>query len=130
MENAANQNFQINLTLNAQPFQYAGVALGANTDLEVIVAPVYKGIVNVTPNNCLFSLGEISRSEIMQALGVQPKSGAMITDEHVNPSIKGAGLFSSLKSIVGKTADALKSDMGQKALSMGLDFAKSKLLKK
>jgi hypothetical protein len=130
MENAANQNFQINLTLNAQPFNYAGVNLGANTDLEVIVAPVYKGIVNITPNNALFNLGELSHAEVMQALAVQPKSGQMITDEHVNPSIKGAGLFSSLKSIVGKTADALKSDVGQKALSMGLDYAKNKFLKK
>jgi len=130
MENAANQNFQINLTLNAQPFNYAGVNLGANTDLEVIVAPVYKGVVTITPNNALFNLGELSRSEVMQALAVQPKSGQMITDEHVNPTVKGAGLFSSLKSLVGKTADALKSDVGQKALSMGLDFAKNKLLKK
>jgi len=130
MENAANQNFQINLTLNAQPFNYAGVNLGANTDLEVIVAPVYKGIVNITPNNALFNLGELSHAEVMQALAVQPKSGQMITDEHVAPSIKGAGLFSSLKSIVGKTADALKSDVGQKALSMGLDYAKNKFLKK
>lgn len=130
MENAANQNFQINLTLNAQPFNYAGVNLGANTDLEVIVAPVYKGVVNITANNALFNLGELGKAEIMQALAVQPKSGQMITDEHVNPSIKGAGLFSSLKSLVGKTADALKSDVGQKALSMGLDYAKNKFLKK
>jgi hypothetical protein len=130
MQNAANQNFQINLTLNAQPFNFAGVDIGANTDVEVIVAPVYKGIVNITPNNALFNLGELSHAEVMQALAVQPKSGQMITDEHVNPSIKGAGLFSSLKSLVGKTADALKSDVGQKALSMGLDYAKNKFLKK
>jgi hypothetical protein len=129
MENAANQNFQINLTLNAQPFNFAGVALGANTDVEVIVAPVYKGIVNITPNNALFNLGELSHGEVMQALAVQPKSGAMVTDEHVAPTIQGAGLFSSLKSIVGRTADALQSDLGQKALSMGMEYAKKKFMK-
>jgi len=130
MESASNQNFQINLTINSQPFTYGGVALGPNTDVELIVAPIYKGTCTITANACMYNLGELSKSEVIQAMSSQPKDGRMITDEHVNPTIKGAGLFSSLKSIVGKTADALKSDIGQKALSMGLDFAKNKFLNK
>lgn len=128
MENAANQNFQINMTINSQPFTFAGVNLGANTDVELIVAPVYKGVFTVTGNNALYNLGELSKAEIMQALSIQPKSGQMITDEHINPSVKGAGLFSSLKSLVGKTADAVKhglsTDLGQKALGMAIDLGK------
>ena len=115
MEAAANQNFQINIVLNDQPFRYAGAG-AANYNIELMVCPVYRGVVNITPSSALFNLGELSHSEVQQALQTQPKDGRMISDEVVKPSVQGGSLFGTLKSLVGTTANALKSDLGQKAL--------------
>lgn len=115
MEAAANQNFQCNMVFNDQPFRYAGAG-AANYNVELMVCPVYRGVVNITPNSALFNLGELSHSEVQQALQTQPKDGRMISDEVVKPSVQGGSLFGTLKSLVGTTANALKSDLGQKAL--------------
>ena len=116
MEAAANQNFQCNMVFNDQPFRYAGVAAGEPYDVELMVCPVYRGVLNITPSSALFNLGELSHSEVQQALQTQPKDGRMISDEVVKPSVQGGSLFGTLKSLVGTTANALKSDLGQKAL--------------
>jgi len=114
-EAAANQNFQCNMVFNDQPFQYAGCSQ-AQYALELMVCPVYRGVINITPNSALFNLGELSHSEVHQALQTQPKDGRMISDEVVKPTVQGGSLFGTLKSLVGTTANALKSDLGQKAL--------------
>ena len=123
MEAAANQNFQCNMTFNEQPFRYAGAAAGDPYDVELMVCPVYRGVLNITPSSALFNLGELSHSEVQQALQTQPKDGRMISDEVVKPSVQGGSLFGTLKSLVGTTANALKSDLGQKALGMVSDIA-------
>jgi hypothetical protein len=117
MESAANQNFQIQLTINDQPLQYANVAQ-AGYQAELMICPIYKGVINITPSSALYNLGELSHSEVQQALQVQPKDGRMVSDEVVKPTVQGGSLFGTLKSLVGTTANALKSDAGQKALSM------------
>ena len=123
MEAAANQNFQCNMTFNDQPFRYAGAAAGEPYDVELMVCPVYRGVLNITPSSALFNLGELSHSEVQQALQTQPKDGRMISDEVVKPTVQGGSLFGTLKSLVGSTANALKSDLGQKALGMVSDIA-------
>ena len=115
-EAAANQNFQCNMTFNDQPFRYAGAAAGEPYDIELMVCPVYRGVLSITPSSALFNLGELSHSEVQQALQTQPKDGRMISDEVVKPTVQGGSLFGTLKSLVGTTANALKSDLGQKAL--------------
>jgi len=116
MEAAANQNFQCNMAFNDQPFRYAGAAAGAQYNVELMVCPVYRGVLSITPSSALFNLGELSHSEVQQALQTQPKDGRMISDEVVKPTVQGGSLFGTLKSLVGTTANALKSDIGQKAL--------------
>ena len=118
MEAAANQNFQIQLTINDQPLQYANVAQAGGYQAELMICPIYKGVINITPNSALYNLGELSHSEVQQALQTQPKDGRMVSDEVVKPTVQGGSLFGTLKSLVGTTANALKSDAGQKALSM------------
>jgi len=118
MEAAGNQNFQCNMVFNDQPFQYAGRAAGEPYDLELMVCPVYRGVLNITPSSALFNLGELSHSEVQQALQTQPKDGRMVSDEVVKPTVQGGSLFGTLKSLVGTTANALKSDIGQKALGL------------
>lgn len=115
MEAAANQNFQCNMTFNDQPFKYV-YGVNKNYNLELMVCPVYRGVLNITPSSALFNLGELSHSEVQQALQTQPKDGRMISDEVVKPTVQGGSLFGTLKSLVGTTANALKSDLGQKAL--------------
>jgi hypothetical protein len=117
-------NFQVNMMINNQPFLQSNY-LTAIPNIETLVIPVYKGTVNLTPDGCIFSLGELSHREIETALKSQPKDGSMVSNEVFQPTVKAGSLFGSLKSLVGKGASAIKSAMANPMVQQGIDYLAS-----
>lgn len=117
-------NFQVNMMINNQPYLQSSY-LTAIPSIETLVIPVYKGTVNLTPDGCIFSLGELSHREIETALKSQPKDGSMVSNEVFQPTVKAGSLFGSLKSLVGKGASAVKSAMANPLVQQGIDYLAS-----
>lgn len=117
-------NFQVNMMINNAPYLQSSY-LTAIPSIETLVIPVYKGTVNLTPDGCIFSLGELSHREIETALKVQPKDGSMLSNEVFQPTVKAGSLFGSLKSLVGKGASAVKSAMANPIVQKGIDYLAS-----
>jgi hypothetical protein len=76
-----------------------------NLALELVVIPVYKGIATITPDNCVFNLGQLSEAEVSHLL----HSADVISSEQVKPTIQGAGLFGRLKSVFGQVARGVQA---------------------
>lgn len=101
-------NFQISATYsNANYLASFGQAGGADITglpLELVIVPVYSGVVSITPDNCVFNIGELSEAEVNALLRTAPKDGTMVSSEQIKPTIEGGALFSKHKSILGHTA--------------------------
>jgi hypothetical protein len=101
-------NFQISATYsNANYLASFGQAGGADITglpLELVIVPVYSGVVSITPDNCVFNIGELSESEVNALLRTAPKDGSMVSSEQIKPTIEGGALFGKHKSILGHTA--------------------------
>ena len=93
---------------------------------ELMVVVVYSGTANITPDGCTFNTGELSKNEVDTLLKVAPKDGTMSSSQTFRPTIGGAGLFSTFKSVLGTAANALKSDVGQKALGLASNYLNKK----
>lgn len=123
---SGNVNFQVSCTFNGAPWAYAGATLP--TSLELMVVPVYSGIMTFTPDNAVANIGELNQREIDALLKTAPKEGSMVSSEVFQPTIKGAGFFSKFKSILGSAAG---SDLGKKligeAAKRGAEFGVKKL---
>lgn len=101
-------NFAISATYsNANYLASFGQAGGADITglpLELVIVPVYSGVVSITPDNCVFNIGELSESEVSALLRTAPKDGSMVSSEALKPTIEGGALFGKYKSILGHTA--------------------------
>ena len=123
-------NFQINAMFNNSNVLMCGgtnIAYGqAAVPCELMVVVVYSGTANITPDGCTFNTGELSKNEVDTLLKVAPKDGTMSSSQTFRPTIGGAGLFSTFKSVLGTAANALKSDVGQKALGLASNYLNKK----
>ena len=117
-EASGNVNFQISMTVNTSNYKYVAqtpaqrVALGvpaASTPIELMIVAVYSGVATIDPTGCLYSLGELSPQEVATLVQQAPKDNSMISSEAVKPTIQGGSLFSSVKSILGKTARGIQA---------------------
>jgi len=132
-EMASNVNFQISLQVNNANYLYTAgsqaerQALGVPTsaNLELMIVAVYSGTANITPDGCLFNLGEYTTNEISTLVRTAPKDGSMVSSEAIAPTIQGRGLFSKFKSILGQTASGVKSVISNPAFQKGLEMASS-----
>ena len=104
-------NFQFTGAFTSANFASATAAVGgadiAGLPVELMIVPVYSGIVSLTPDNCVFNIGELSEAEVNALLRTAPKDGTMISSEAVNPTIKGGDLWTRTKSILGSTAKGI-----------------------
>jgi hypothetical protein len=105
-------NFQYQATYNNANVLYANAIAGSPvatyggnpipTELVIVVA--YAGKCVLTADNCVFTTGFLSEAEVDALLKTAPKTGEMVSDEVLKPSIQGAGLFSKAKSVLGHVA--------------------------
>jgi hypothetical protein len=103
----------VNFTIQAQfsnanyvsAFAKTGAAALTNLALELVVIPVYKGIATITPDNCVFNLGQLSEAEVSHML----TRGDVVSSEQVKPTIMGAGLFGRMKSIFSQVARGVQA---------------------
>jgi hypothetical protein len=117
-EASGNVNFQISMTVNNSNFNYVaqtqaqreslGVPAG-DCPIELMIVAIYSGVATIDPTGTLYSLGELSPAEVSTLVSTAPKDGTMISSEAINPTIKGGSLFSSVKSILGKTARGVQA---------------------
>ena len=121
LENQGSVNLSIQFYENNYGRLLSGVA-PTGTTAEVVLIPLYKGTISITPQQMFNSIAVLSSNEVEQILKTQPKDGSMMSDEAVKPSIAGAGLFDTLKSIAGHTASALASPLAQNILSKANDY--------
>lgn len=105
---AGSVNFQINANYSNLNYVNAQGQLTATTltalPCELVIVVCYSGVVSITPDNCVFNIGELSEAEVNALLRTAPKEGSMISSEAITPTIQGGGLFSKFKSILGSTA--------------------------
>jgi hypothetical protein len=113
-------NFQFQYMINNAPFNFAQSENNFN-DVETVVTVVYKGTANLTPDGCIYNLGELNHREVESALKIQPKEG-MPSSEVFQPTIKAGSLFGSLRSLVGKGASAVKSVMENPLTGQVIDY--------
>lgn len=117
-EASGNVNFQISMTVNTSNYRYVaqtqaqrealGVPAG-DTPIELMIVAVYSGVATIDPTGCLYSLGELSPAEVATLVKTAPKDGSMISSEAVKPTIQGGSLFSTVKSVLGKTARGIQA---------------------
>jgi len=117
-EASGNVNFQISMTVNTSNYKYVaqtqaqrealGVPAG-QTPIELMIVAVYSGIATIDPTGTLYSLGELSPAEVSALVKTAPKDGSMISSEAVKPTIQGGSLFSTVKSVLGKTARGIQA---------------------
>ena len=124
---AGSVNLQITGTWSNANYVSSTEMLGANAltnvPVELMIVPVYSGIVSITPDNCVFNVGELSEAEVNALLRTAPKEGTMLSSEALKPTISGGGLFSKFKTILGHTARGIQSVAGSDAFKKGLDYA-------
>jgi hypothetical protein len=113
-------NFQFSYMINNAPFIFAQSSNNF-ADVETVVTVVYKGTANLTPDGCIFNLGELNHREVETALKSQPKEG-MPSSEVFQPTIKAGSLFGGMRSLVGKGASAVKSVMENPLTGQVLDY--------
>lgn len=113
-------NFQFSYMINNAPYIFAQSANNF-TDVETVVTVVYKGTANLTPDGCIYNLGELNHREVESALKSQPKEG-MPSSEVFQPTVKAGALFGNMRSLVGKGASALKSVMENPLTGQVLDY--------
>ena len=130
-EASGNVNFQISMMVNSSNYNYVaqtqaqrealGVPAG-QCPLEMMIVAVYSGVATIDPTGCLYSLGELSPAEVATLVTKAPKDGSMVSSEAIKPTIQGGSLFSSVKSILGKTARGVQAvtsnPLFQQALGM------------
>lgn len=105
-------NFQFQATYNNSNALLANAYAGSNAALynaaaipsELVIVVSYAGAVIITPDNAVFSTGILSEAEVDALLKQAPKTGEMMSDQVLQPTVQGAGLFSKMKSIVGAVA--------------------------
>lgn len=76
---------------------------------ELVIVPVYSGVVSITPDNCVFNIGDLTEAEVNHLLATAPKDGTAVSSEAVKPTIQGGSLFGKMKSILGHTANAIST---------------------
>jgi hypothetical protein len=126
-----NVNFQIQVCLNNANFAYAGAtqaaraALGvpAAAQIELMIVAVYAGSATIMPDSFMQNLGELTASEVGGLIAAAPKDGAMVSSEMVQPTVKGAGLFGTLKTMLGKTARGIGHVIEHPIFKAGLAHA-------
>jgi hypothetical protein len=131
-EASGNVNFQINMMVNNGNYQYAGAnsairnAQGVPTgqqQLELMIVAVYSGTATITPDGCLYNLGELSPAEVSTLVAKAPRDGSMVSSEMIKPTVQGGSLFSKFKSILGKTASGVSSVIDNPMFRQGLGYA-------
>jgi hypothetical protein len=120
-------NFQFSATYSNANWVYSTAAAQGAAILavptELMIVPVYSGVVSITPDNCVFNIGELSEAEVNVLLRTAPKDGSMISTEAVNPTIKGGSLWSTAKSMLGSTARGIQSVTQSPLFQQALDAA-------
>lgn len=119
---AGNVNFDVQFYENNYGRLCSGYSGSNDTTTECVVIPIYKGSLSITPSTVFNSLAIMSPNEMNQVLKAQPKDGSMVSSEAVQPTIDGEGLFSTVKSLLGHTASALSSPLGQSLLGKASDM--------
>jgi len=105
-------NFQYQATYNNSNVLFAQGYAGSNAALynaaaipaELVIVVSYAGAAIITPDNAIFSTGILSEAEVDMLLKTAPKTGEVMSDQVLQPTVQGAGLFSSIKKIVGSVA--------------------------
>jgi len=117
-EASGNVNFQIQMMVNNSNYLYAGASQAAReaqgvpagqTALELMIVAVYSGTATITPDGCLYNLGELSPAEVSTLVRKAPRDGSMVSSEMIKPSIQGGSLLSKFKSILGQTARGIQA---------------------
>ena len=110
---AGSVNFSIQANFSNVNYVYSTAQAGgadlAGLALESVLVCVYSGVCSITPDNCVFNIGDLSEAEVMALLKTAPKEGSMVSSEVIKPTVQGAGLFSKVKSILGHTARGLQA---------------------
>lgn len=101
-------NFQVSCNFSNVNFVQAGLAgqtalANFTSQPEIVVVAVYAGVASITPENCVFNLGQLTDSEKQVLLNTAPNEG-MLSSEQVKPTIQGAGLFSKVKNVASSIA--------------------------
>jgi hypothetical protein len=99
-----------------------GVPAG-QTALELMIVAVYSGTATITPDGCLYNLGELSPAEVSTLVAKAPRDGSMVSSEMIKPTVQGGSLFSKFKSILGKTAQGVSSVIDNPMFRQGLGYA-------
>jgi hypothetical protein len=131
-EASGNVNFQIQMMINNANFLYTGPTLAVrealgvppgDSAIELMIVCVYSGTATITPDGCLYNLGELSPAEVSHLVSKAPRDGTMVSSEMIRPTVQGAGLFSKFKSLLGKTAQGISSVIDNPMLRQGLGMA-------
>lgn len=127
---SASVNFQYQATysnINWVNSSLQGGVANQTPATELVIVCVYSGVVSLTPDNCIFNIGELSEAEVNHLLKTAPKDGSMISTEAIKPTIKGGSLYSKAKSVLGHVARGLqtvgKSDIVAKLAGAGISGA-------
>jgi hypothetical protein len=101
-------------------YAQTGATPQAGVTIELVIAVVYSGVVSLTPDNCVFSIGDVSETEVNALLKEAPVDGSMVSSEALQPKIEAGSLFSKRKSIMGHTAKGAHHRSKGGVLSGGL----------
>ena len=112
MSSSVNFQFRASYT-NANYVQctlQAGGSSIAGLIPEICVIPVFSGKCILSPSNCVFTITDLSQSELNHLLRTADEAeGSKVSSESVKPSIQGGSLFGSMKRIMSKVADGVRA---------------------
>ena len=117
---SVNFQFQANYT-NQNYVDATGATGGADITTmvpELVIIPVFSGRATLSPSNCIFSIADLSESELRQLLRTADESdGTKVSSETLKPSIQGGSLFGSAKRLLSKVAEGMQSVAGHPIMS-------------
>lgn len=117
---SVNFQFQANYT-NQNYVDATGATGGADITTmvpELVIIPVFSGRATLSPSNCIFSIADLSDSEMRQLLRTADESdGTKVSSETLKPTIQGGSLFGSAKRLLSKVAEGIQSVAGHPIMS-------------
>ena len=124
-------NFQISASFSNVNYvnnwtAVSGAAINYILTPELVIIPVFQGRATLSPSNCVFSIADLSESELRHLLRTaDEESGTKVSSESLKPSIQGGSLFGSMKRILSKVAEGAhmvgNHPLTQKLAGMGGD---------
>ena len=110
----ASVNFQFRASYTNVNYVNCTAAAGGSTIAglvpELVIIPVFAGKAVISPSNCVFSISDLSDSELQHLLRVaDEKDGSKVSSESIKPTIQGGSLFGSMKRILSKVAEGVQA---------------------